>query len=308
MKTTELPKSNKILYPASGITKGDLIHYYREIAAYMLPYLQDRPLTMHRFPNGIAKAGFFQKNASNYFPGWIKTERIRKKNGWVNHVICNNQETLEYLAAQGTITFHITLSRIDKLNYPDRLIFDLDPPDENFKLVRFGAEILRHLLERELELSTYVMLTGSDGIHLVIPLMRVENFDEVRDFAKNVARYLVGKYPDDLTIEMRKDQRKGRLFLDYLRNSYGQTAVCPYSLRAIEEAPVAVPISWDELTHTSDSRAYTIHTIFDRLKENPNPWNNFTKNTKILSDARRKLKHLMEAELEGDTSSKSIKK
>jgi len=306
MKSVENPYSDKIYFPVSGITKGDLIGYYEEIADYMLPYLQDRPLTLHRFPNGIGKEGFYQKNASDYFPDWIKTEKIKKKGGWVNHVICNDKATLRYLAAQGTITFHVTLSKTDKLNYPDKLIFDLDPSIQNFESVINGAQILRRLLEEELKLSTYVMLTGSDGLHLAVPLMRVENFDEVRDFAKRVAGYLAELYPEDFTIEMRKDQRKGRLFLDYLRNSYAQTAVCPFSVRAFENAPVAVPISWDELAQMRNSRAYTIHTIFDRLREKPNPWKDFCQNAKILSNAKKKLEILTTAKVEPDAISKSI--
>ncbi len=306
MKIVDNPYSDKIYFPLSGITKGDLIRYYEEIADYMLPYLQDRPLTMHRFPKGIAKEGFYQKNASDYFPDWIKTKKIKKEGGWVNHVICNNQATLAYLARQGTITFHVTLSKTDKLNYPDKLIFDLDPSGKNFKSVVIGAQILKRFLEEELKLSTYVMLTGSNGVHLVVPLMRVRNFDEVRNFAKKVAGYLAGKYPEDFTIEMRKDQRKGRLFLDYLRNSYAQTAVCPFSVRAFEGAPVAVPISWDELAEIPNSRAYTIHTIFDRLKKNPDPWKNFHKKAKNLGNAKKKLEEFTTANIDSDKNFKSI--
>lgn len=306
MRSVENPYSDKIYFPVSGITKGDLIRYYEEIADYMLPYLQDRPLTMHRFPNGITKEGFYQKNASDYFPDWIKTEKIKKEDGWVKHVICNSKDTLCYLAAQGTITFHVTLSKIDKLNYPDKLILDLDPSGQNFDSVVNGAQILRRLLEEELKLSTYAMLTGSNGLHLLVPLVRVENFDEVRGFAKRVAAYLAKLYPDDFTIEMRKDQRRGRLFLDYLRNSYAQTAVCPFSVRAFEGAPVAVPIAWDELAEMSNSRAFNIHTIFDRLKEKSNPWKNFGKNVKLLTSAKKKLEKLMARQVDADTISKSI--
>jgi len=272
----------------------------------MLPYLKDRPLTMHRFPSGIDKEGFYQKNASDYFPDWIKTEKIKKEGGWVNHVICDSKDTLTYLAAQGTITFHVTLSKTDKLDYPDKLIFDLDPSDNNFKSVVKGAQILRRLLKEELDLSTYVMLTGSDGVHLVIPLVRTENFDEVRGFAKKVAGYLAAQYPKDFTIEMRKNQRKGRLFLDYLRNSYAQTAVCPFSIRALEGAPVAAPIGWDELENgITISRAFNIDTIFDRLKGKVNPWNDFGKNVKILGDAKKKLEKLTAAQINADATSKS---
>ena len=286
--------SDKVLFPKSGITKGDLIHYYETIADYMLPYLEDRPLTMHRFPNGISKEGFFQKNASDYFPDWINKAKVKKKSGWVNYVICNNKETLSYLANQGTITFHVTLSKIDKLDYPDKLIIDLDPSVHDFKSVRKGAHILRDLLVEQLGLSVYIMLTGSEGVHLVVPLMRIENFDEVRGFAKKVVTYMAEKYPKDFTIAIRKDKRKGRLFLDYLRNSYAQTAVCPYSVRALQKAPVAMPIAWDELDKLNDSQAFNIHTAGHRLTKNEDPWKDFTKNAKILSDANKRMDLLIQ--------------
>lgn len=286
--------SDKVLFPKSGITKGDLIHYYENIADYILPYLEDRPLTIHRFPNGIAKEGFFQKNASDYFPEWINKAKVKKKGGWVNYVICNSKETLVYLANQGTITFHVTLSKLDKLDYPDKLIFDLDPSAHNFKSVREGADKLRALLIEQLGLSVYTMLTGSEGLHLVVPLMRIENFDEVRGFAKKVVTYMAERYPKDFTIALRKDKRKGRLFLDYLRNSYAQTAVCPYSVRALQQAPVAMPIAWEELDRLNDSQAFNIHTAGQRLTQNVDPWKDFTKNAKILSDAKKRMEILIE--------------
>ena len=285
--------SDKVLFPKSGITKGDLVHYYENIADYILPYLEDRPLTMLRFPNGITKEGFFQKNASGYFPEWINKAKVKKKGGWVNYVICNNKETLVYLANQGTITFHVTLSKLDKLDYPDKLIFDLDPSAHNFKSVRKGAHVLRNLLVEELGLSVYIMLTGSEGLHLVVPLMRIENFDEVRGFAKKVVTYMAERYPKDFTIAIRKDKRKGRLFLDYLRNSYAQTAVCPYSVRALQQAPVAMPIAWEELDKLTHSQAFNIHTVGHRLTQYVDPWKDFTKNAKILSDAKKRMELLI---------------
>ena len=286
---------NKLVFPNSGISKGDVIDYYKKIANYMLPYLQDRPLTLHRFPKGIRQEGFYQKNASDYFPDWIKTIKIKKKDGWVNHVICDTKETLVYLANQGTITFHIALSKIDKLEYPDKLIFDLDPPNGAFGPVIASANTLRLLLESELGLTSYPMLTGSSGIHIVVSLDQSENFDGVRAFAKNLAGYLAKKYPKDFTIEMRKDQRKGRLFLDYLRNSYAQTAVCPFSVRAFEGAPVATPIDWEELENgIHSSKAYNINTIFDGLTQKVNPWKDFDKHANNLSGAKKELEKLIE--------------
>lgn len=308
MKTIEITNTEKIMFPKSGITKGDLVYYYEMIAAYMLPYLKDRPLTLHRFPDGIGKNGFFQKNASKHIPNWIRTEKIKKEGGWVNHIICDCTETLVYLAGEGTITFHVTLSTIDKLDYPDKLIFDLDPPNGAFGKVIESAQILRSLLENELGLTTYPMLTGSSGMHLVVSLDRSDNFDAVRAFAKNVAGYLVKNYPEDLTIELRKDQRKGRLFIDYLRNSYAQTAVCPFSARAFENAPVAVPIDWIELRNgIKSTRAFTIETILDRLNHIPDPWKDFDNKRQCLSDARTKLENLTIEKIGGNISAKSHK-
>lgn len=293
MQKIQSRHNEKVLFPKSGITKGNLIDYYKAIAPLMLPHLKDRPLTMHRFPNGIAEHGFFQKNASEYFPDWIQTEKIRKKNGWVNHVICNNVETLAYLAYQGTITFHIALSTIDKLEYPDRLIFDLDPPGDDFSQVLKGVRILRDFLTGPMGLPTYVMLTGSKGVHLVAPLMRMEHFDEVRDFAKKVANHIAEQHPECFTVAFVKDQRKGRIFIDYLRNSYAQTAVCPYSSRAYENAPVALPIAWKTLAKTISSRAYTIKTTLERVIQGGDPWENFVKDSVILSDARKRMEKLI---------------
>ena len=290
--------SDKILFPKSGITKGKLIAYYEAIAADMLPYLKDRPLTLHRFPDGIEKKGFFQKNASDYFSDWIKTIEVKKQGGWVNHVICDCKETLIYLVGQGTISFHITLSRTDKLDYPDKLIFDLDPSNGSFCDVTKSAQILRLLLESELGLTSFPMLTGSSGIHLVVPLDRSDNFDSVRAFAKNIAHYTAKVYPEKFTAEIRKEKRKGRLFVDYLRNSYAQTAICPFSARAFENAPVAVPIGWDELQNgIKSAQAFTIDTISNRLKYKSNPWEDLFRNPYSLDGVISKLENLSEKKL-----------
>ncbi|WP_282055385.1 non-homologous end-joining DNA ligase [Maribacter luteus] len=296
MVFSETGYKDKVFFPKSGITKRELIQYYERIAPFMLPYLIDRPLTLHRFPDGIAQKGFFQKHASDYFPDWIKTVKIKKKDGWVNHVLCNDQDTLTYLAYQGTISFHITLSRLGKLDYPDRLIFDLDPSGNDFEQVMNGAQVLRKLLGETLNLPTYFMLTGSKGVHVVVPLMCVENFDEVRAFTKQIAFYLAEKYPKDFTIAMRKDQRQGRLFIDYLRNSYAQTAICPFSVRAFENAPIALPVSWAELQVIKNSQAFTIKSIFKRIMKVEDPWKDFQQNAVILSSPKKKMQNLIGTE------------
>ena len=220
----ELSNQDKVLFPEPDISKGDLVAYYKNISDIILPHLKNRPLTMQRYPRGIDSKGFFQKDKSDYFPDWIESVKVSKQDGSVDMVIANNQATLVYLANQGMIIPHVWLSRKDKLNYPDKLIFDLDPPGKNFDLVIKGAHAIREVLEK-LEMNPYVMTTGSKGIHVTVPLARQQDFNEVREFAGKISRFLAEKNPDEFTTEVRKDKRKGRLFLDYLRNSYAQTGI-----------------------------------------------------------------------------------
>ena len=167
----EISRPEKVLFPADGITKGDLVEYYARIAPRMLPHLRDRPLTLERYPNGIQTKRFFQKEVSSYFPSWIRTVTVQKVGGTVTHVICNDTATLVYLANQACVTPHIFLSRKDKLNIPDQLVFDLDPQGEDYDLVKATATDFKRLLD-ELELPAFLKTTGSRGLHVVVPLQR----------------------------------------------------------------------------------------------------------------------------------------
>jgi len=253
---TALTHKNKILFPKSGITKQQMFHYYKNIANEILPYLKDRPLTMQRFPEGIDEDGFFQKHTPDYFPDWISTAKVKKVDGWINHVVCNSKDTLLYLVNQYTLTFHVALSKVEKIDYPDKLIFDLDPPKGNFQLAVKAAKALRHLLEERLHLKAYVMTSGSESLHIVVPLKADQHFDMVHDFAKQIANYICKNNPTEFTTAIRKDKRNGRLYIDSLRNSYAQTSVVPFSIRAKENAPVATPLHWDELDDTALNAQY----------------------------------------------------
>ncbi len=293
--TVDTSNEDKVLFPDSGITKADLINYYKKISKWMLPYLEDRPITMLRYPNGIKGKKFFQKDEPDYFPGWIKTRKIkRKEGGSVNHVICNNTATLVYVANQACITPHIWLSKIDRLNYPDKLIFDLDPSDEDFSKVKFAAKKLRKLLKYELGLTTFVQTTGSRGLHLIIPLSKKENYNTVRNFAQKAAMFISKENKNRITNEVRKEKRKGRLFIDTARNVYAQTFVAPFAVRAKPKAPVAVPLSWDELSKKNmNSQKYNISNIFKRLNNIEDPWKNFKRYGKSISSADKKLSKLI---------------
>lgn len=292
----ELKNQDKVFFPEEEITKGDLIDYYEKIADFLLPYLKDRPLSLNRFPDGINKEGFYQKDTPDYFPDWIETVEIEKKEGGSNQqVLCNDKATLMYLVNQGTISFHPWLCTKSDLQKPDKLVFDLDPPQGNFEIVLKGAKTLHSLLDKELGLNAFIMTTGSKGLHVVCPLQIDKTFDEVRAFAKDVATYISDTNPDMYTVETRKNKRKDRLFIDYLRNAYAQTSISPFSTRARNGAPVATPLGWDELNKNRlNSQFYTIKNIFKRLSQKENPWKQFTIKATKLDSSIEKLNKLME--------------
>ena len=287
----DITSEEKILFPGSGITKGDLVEYYKNVAPFMLPHLDNRPLNMQRFPNGIGKPGFYHKDRPDYFPKWINSVEVEKEGGTVCQVLTNNAATLVYLANQNCITFHTWLCLKDKLHFPDKLIFDLDPEESKFELAKKAAKVMKDFFENELKFPAYLMLTGSKGLHVVIPLNRKSDFDTVKDFARTVAEIIANEYPDDFTTEIRKNKREGRLFLDFLRNAYAQTGVTPYSVRARENAPVATPVNWEELESKKlNSQTYNIKNIFKKIEREENPWKNFKQNAVGITAAFKKPK------------------
>ena len=294
--SVELSSLDRVLFPDSGVTKGELVEHYRTVAERMVPHLRGRPVSMQRFPSGIQAEGFFQKSAPDYFPAWISRARVAKEGGTVEHVVCDNAATLVYLANQGCITPHVWLSRIDRIDHPDRLIFDLDPSGDDFATVRFAAERLRELLG-EIGLDPFPLATGGRGLHLVIPLDRSADFDAVRSFARDVAGALAARHPDRLTVEVRKNKRRGRVFLDVLRNAYAQTAVPPFAVRARKGAPVAVPLAWEELRNPRlRGNAWTVRSLPDRLAKSGDPWKGFARRARSLRGPRRRLERILAAE------------
>lgn len=290
--SVELSSLDRVLFPDSGVTKGELVEHYRTVADRMLPHLRGRPVSMQRFPGGIHEEGFFQKSAPDYFPEWIERVTVSKKGGTVQHVVCNEAATLVYLANQNCITPHVWLSRADRLDHPDRLIFDLDPPRNDFEVVRFAARALREMLG-ELGLDPFLMTTGGRGMHLVVPLDRSADFHVVRGFARDVAELLATRHKDRLTTEVRKNKRRGRLFLDYMRNAYAQTAVPPYAVRARPGAPVAVPLDWDELSDPNlRGGSWNTRTVGARLARD-DPWKGMARRARSLSGPRKKLDRIL---------------
>ena len=285
----KITRPEKILFPENGITKGELIEYYARIAPKILPHLRNRPLTLERYPDGIHTKRFFQKEVSSYFPEWIRRVTVKKAGGTVNHLVCNDTATLVYIANQACITPHIPLSRIDKLDHPDQMVFDLDPQTDNFELVRSTAQAFKQLLD-ELELPAFIKTTGSRGLHVVVPLRRRESFDSVREFARQLAAMVVSQAPGERTLESLKAHRGSRVFIDTNRNAYAQLVAPAYAVRARQGAPVSVPISWSELPK-KDLRpnGITIRNIFERVDKAKDPWADFWRSGVSLTKARRKL-------------------
>jgi bifunctional non-homologous end joining protein LigD len=289
-----LSHTGKVFYPDDGITKGDVIEHYQRVAGRMLPYLRDRPVNMARYPDGITGPRIFQKNVPDYFPDWITRSTVPKQGGTLRQVICDKPATLAYLANQACIELHVFLSRAGRLDRPDQLVVDFDPPGaDDFGVARQGALWLRALLAGEMGVTCFVKTTGGNGLHVHVPLDRGAGFDEVRALATDLAGVLAARHPDALTTEQRKSGRGRRVYLDVMRNAYAQSVVAPYAVRARPGAMVATPLHWDEVADkTLDAGAFTIRTIAQRLDSADDPWDGLARRRYGLTALRRRLDKL----------------
>lgn len=285
--TISVSKPDKLLFPDDGITKADLVDHYARMAAPMLPFVRGRPITMQRFPDGIDRQGFYEKKAPDHFPGWVDRVRVETRDGSQDQIACEKEETLALLAEQACITPHVWLSTREDLSAPDQLVFDLDPATPDVGLVQHAALSLRDHLD-DLGLTSFVKTTGSRGFHVHVPLERGDDYDDVRSFARELARHMADQDPDRLTVEQRKNKRGDRVYLDVLRNAYGQTVVPPYATRARPGAPVAAPLDWSEVHRTAPDH-YTIATIGRRIGRHDDPWADFARHAQSLDDARARL-------------------
>jgi bifunctional non-homologous end joining protein LigD len=279
--------ADRVMFPDSGITKGEMVEHYHRVASLMLPHLRGRPVSMQRVRDNINTQIFYQKDTPSHFPDWIRRVVVPKVGGTVTHVVCDDEQTLVYIANQGCITPHVWLSRVDSLDKPDRLIIDLDPGDGGVADARFAAHLARELLTAA-GLVPYLMATGSRGYHVVVPLKPLLDFDQVRGVAFGLAEAIAREAPERLTTEFYKSERSGRLFLDCNRNAWAQTAVPVYSVRPKPGAPVAVPLAWDELD-SAEPDAWNVRTIATRIEAAPDPWPDFARRARTLHAARRWL-------------------
>jgi len=274
MPDVKLSHPDKVLFPEDGLTKADLAGYYASVADWMLPHVRDRPVNLWRWNTGIDGKLVVQQDIPKGAPDWVKrAETPRRKGGSIEHVLCQDADTLRWLANQNCITPHVWTARRDRLDRPDRIVFDLDPEaGSEFSLVREAALLVGERL-REAGLEPFAMTTGSKGIHVVAPLKRTRESAWVRERARELGAEVAERSPGTLTTEWRKEKRDGKILVDTARNTYGQTVVAPYAVRALPGAPVATPLAWEELSDPDlSARAWTLRTVGERLAESGDPW------------------------------------
>jgi len=262
----------KVFWPAEGYTKGDLIGYYESISPLLLPYLEDRPLVLTRYPDGIGGKSFFQKDAPGFAPSWVRTERVYSKDAKreIDYFIVNDATTLSYVINLGTIPLHLWGARLASLDRPDWLILDLDPKGAPFTDVVEVAQTLHGILD-ELELPSYVKTSGATGLHILVPLGARYSHEETRGFARLLALMAVDALPDIATIARPIHSRGGKVYVDFGQNGHGLTIVAPYSVRPLPGAPVSCPLRWSEVTRSLDPSRFTIVTLPKRFEKMGDP-------------------------------------
>jgi bifunctional non-homologous end joining protein LigD len=275
-RSVRITHPDKVLFPDDGITKEDLANYYAAVAPAMVPHVRDRPLNLWRWNQGIDKPVVVQQAIPKGAPDRVRRVTVpRRRGGDVVHAVGGEAATLVWLANQNCITPHAWTARKDRPDQPDRLVFDFDPADDgddHFPAIRAGALALGELL-RDHGLTPYAMTSGSRGLHVVAPLRRRAESDRVRAVAGDLAEEVADQLPDQLTTSWRKAGRGGRVLVDAARNTYAQTAVAPYAVRAKPGAPVATPLAWDELEDPDlHPRRWTLATVPERLERRGDPW------------------------------------
>lgn len=280
----------KVLFPADGITKGELAAYYEAIAPVMLPHLRRRPITMERYHRGIGAPGFFQKDVSKGFPEWLKRVEVPKHGGTVHHPLANDTRSLLWLANQNSITIHVWPSRTPNLYHPDVCVFDLDPAgDDEPDLLRAAALGLRDLLA-ELGLPSWIKTTGSKGFHIAVPLDGKSDFGIVARFAHRVGEIMVQRDPEHLTQEFLKADRGGRILVDTGRNAYSATFAAVYTVRARPGAPVSAPCTWEEIERNEvHPKSFTLRNMAQRIDGVGDLWADMLRRKRSLQPAVKKL-------------------
>ncbi len=289
---------DRVYFPSAGYTKAEVLDYYLQIAPYLLPHVKDRPLTLERYPEGVQNGSFFQKNASSYFPQWLRTYPVERKDRKkiVHFPLVDDEADLLYLVNQGTITFHTQMSHITDPEHPDVMVLDVDPPEldgsedltagamprgtKQFRLAAEVAMLLREQL-RAAGFDPVVKTSGKRGLHLAFRLTDGADYTEARAQLARLFAQLAERNPTLLTTLIRKNKREGRVYLDALRMSPGATIVPPYVVRPTPEATVSMPVTWEELDSLEDGRGFTIKTAPARLATTGDLWAGLTGSERI---------------------------
>ena len=266
-KTISFSNLKKVYWPAERYTKGDMIDYYRAVARWILPYLRNRPVVMTRFPDGIDGKSFYQKDAPEFAPEWMRTVRIwsEETQREIRYFVCDDEESLLYVANLGTIPLHIWASRVGSLELCDWCVLDLDPKEAPFSDVIRCAQALRQLCQ-SVGLSSYIKTTGKTGLHIMLPLGRQCTYAQSRTLGELLARVVLRELTDIATITRHVTKRGDKVYLDYLQNRHGQTIVAPFSVRPLPGATVSMPLEWEEVNDSLDPRAFTIKTAVERME------------------------------------------
>jgi len=266
-RRVSLTNLDKVFWPEEGYTKGDLIEYYRGISPWLLPYLADRPVVLTRYPNGIEGKNFYQKDAPEWTPEWLRTESIWSESTQkeIRYFVCENEESLLYLANLGAIPLHLWSSRASSLPHPDWCILDLDPKGAPFAHVVKIALAIRALCD-EIGMPCFVKTSGSTGLHVLLPLGRQCTYDQSRAMAELLARIIVGELPKIATVTRSPSRREGRVYVDYLQNRHGQLLVSPFCVRPLAKAPVSAPLSWKEVNRGLHIERFTMDNMIKRMQ------------------------------------------
>jgi bifunctional non-homologous end joining protein LigD len=257
----------KIYWPAEKYTKGEMIEYYRAISKWLLPYLDNRPVVLTRFPDGIDGKSFYQKDAPDFVPEWMQTIPIWSEDTQrdIKYFVCDCEEALLYLANMGTIPLHIWASRVGSLELADWCVIDLDPKEAPFSDVIKSAKVLHRICE-SVGLPNYVKTTGKTGLHIMLPLGRQCTYEQSRMLGELLARLVLIECKDFATITRHVTKRGDKVYLDYLQNRHGQTIVAPFSVRPLPGATVSMPLVWEEVDDGLDPKNFTIKNAMDRME------------------------------------------
>jgi len=291
-RVVRLSNLDKPYWPEEGITKGDLLRYYRDVAAVLLPHIRDRPFTMKRYPDGWQGRPFFRKDVTNYAPAWVKRVAVRvTSRGSLRTIeapVVNDELSLLWMVNTGCIECHTWYSRLDRLERPDRVVFDLDPSDD----VGFAETVEVALLVKQaldtLGLASYPKTSGAHGLHVLVPIVRAHTYEATRRFASEVARAIAGAHADVATTEWSKAKRRGVL-IDASQNAQGKTIASVYSVRPTPAATVSTPLTWDEVNEKLDPAVYTMQAVLDRLDRHGDLHEGALKTKQRLGPAQRAL-------------------